>query len=406
MTVMDTLRVALRSIAANKLRSVLTMLGIIIGVGSVIALSALGNADTVGITKQIESLGTNLLTVSSGTGGAGGVRGGFNSQQTLSMQDAQAITADDPDVAYVSPLIQSNAQAVYYANNNAVTVQGTSDQYASLKNLSVAQGRYFSAGEVSRSANVAVLGSDIATTLFQGTGTTPVGATVDVGGLPFTVVGVLTAQDTTGFQNPNDNIEIPVTTAMNEFTGSTFVGEIMVSAITPAAMNQAQQEISSTLRFMHHLSGAQQSDFQINNQATTLSVLSSSTQLLTEVLTGVAAISLLVGGIGIMNIMLVSVTERTREIGIRKAIGATRSTILLQFLVESVALSVVGAAIGLVFGIGGSEIVGWLTHLGNLVTWSPVLLAVGFSLVVGVVFGVYPARKAATLNTIDALRYE
>ncbi len=407
MSMVDTIRVAFRSITANKLRSILTMLGIIIGVASVIALSALGTASTVGITKQIESLGTNLLTVSGGTGsGTGGIRQGFNSQQTLTYNDAQQISADDPDVQYVSPMIQSNAQVVFGANNDSVSVQGTSDQYALLKNLTLESGRYFSAQELTHSANVAVLGSDIAQILFQGTGTSPVGATIDVAGLPFTVVGVLSPQDSTSFQSPNDTVDIPITTAMNEFTGSTMVSQILVSASSPQLMNQAQQEVTSTLRFTHHLGNGAQNDFQIANQATTLSVLGSATQLLTEVLTGVAAISLLVGGIGIMNIMLVSVTERTREIGIRKAIGAKRRTILFQFLIESVTLSTAGAIIGLIIGVGGAELIGILTSLGNLVTPVPIFLAVGFSLLVGIVFGVYPARKAANLNTIDALRYE
>ncbi len=407
MTIQDTIRVAFRSILANKLRSMLTMLGIIIGVASVIALSALGTASTVGITKQIESLGTNLLTVSGGSGsGQGGINRGFNSQQTLTYQDATAISADDPDVAYVSPLINSSAQIVFQANNSSASVQGTSDAYASLKNLTLSSGRYFSSQEVTTSANVAVLGSDLATTLFQGTTTTPVGATIDIAGLPFTVVGVLTSQNASSFQSPNSNVYIPITTAMNEFTGSQKVTQILASATTPAMMNQAQQEITATLRFTHHLGNGIQNDFQIANQATTLTVLGSATALLTEVLTGVAAISLLVGGIGIMNIMLVSVTERTREIGIRKAIGAKRSTILFQFLIESIALSVAGALIGLVIGIAGAFLIGFATQLGNLITPLPILLAISFSLLVGVVFGVYPARKAANLNTIDALRYE
>lgn len=407
MSVVDTLRISLRSIAANKMRSGLTMLGIIIGVASVIALSALGQAETIGITKQIESLGTNLLTISPGAAGVGGVQLGLGSSSTLTYGDAQQIAQNDPGVAFVSPLVQSNTQVVYNANNDSVTVQGTSDQYAEMKGLALAQGSYLTVQNVKDGANVAVLGSDIAQILFAGTGTSPIGATIDIRQIPFTVLGVLSTQNSTGFQNPNDNIEIPITTAMNEFSGSSSVGSILVSAQSPAVMNQVEQEITSTLRFAHHLSASQASDFQIFNQATTLSVLSSTTQLLTEILTGVAAISLVVGGIGIMNIMLASVTERTREIGIRRAVGATRGAILLQFLMEAVTLSVTGALIGgLLLGVGGSELAGRLTHMGNLVTLAPVLYSIGFSLVVGVVFGLYPARKAANLNTIDALRYE
>lgn len=406
MTLRDTLQVALRSIAANKMRSFLTMLGIIIGVSSVIGLSALGEATTLSITQEVESLGTNLLTIYSGSAAVGGVQFGQGTQQTLTYSDAQAIAADDPDISAVSPMVQSNGQALYGPNNDSVTVQATSASYAAMKNLSVEQGAFFSNQEVEQGANVAVLGSDIAQILFANQSVNPIGATIDIRGLPFTVVGVLAQQDTTGFQNPNDYIDIPVTTAMNEMTGSNYVSSIIVSAQSPAVMNQAEQEITSTLRFAHHLSGSTASDFQIFNQATTLSTLSSSTQTLTDMLSGVAAISLLVGGIGIMNIMLVSVTERTREIGIRKAVGAKKSTILLQFLIESVALSVTGALIGLLLGGGGAEVAGALTHVGNLVTAGPVLMSIGFALLVGIVFGVYPARKAANLNTIDALRYE
>ncbi|MCY0901640.1 MAG: ABC transporter permease [Firmicutes bacterium] len=406
MTLRDTLQVAMRSIAANKMRSFLTMLGIIIGVASVIGLSALGEATTISITQAVESLGTNLLTIDSGAAGAGGVQFGQGSAQTLTYADAQAIAADDPDISGVSPMVQSNGQALYGPNNDSVTIQATSADYATMKDLTVAQGSFFTNQEVTQSANVVVLGSDIAQILFANQNVNPIGATVDIRQIPFTVIGVLAAQDTTGFQNPNDYVDLPVTTAMNELTGSNYVGSIIVSAQSPAVMNQAEQEITSTLRFMHHLTGSEASDFQIFNQATTLSTLSSSTQTLTDMLSGVAAISLLVGGIGIMNIMLVSVTERTREIGIRKAVGARRSTVLLQFLIESVALSVTGALIGLLIGGGGSEIAGALTHVGNLVTPGPVLLSIGFALLVGVVFGVYPARKAANLNTIDALRYE
>ncbi len=406
MPIRDTFRVAMRSIFANKMRSILTMLGIIIGVASVIALSAVGTVATHGITAQIEALGTNLLTINSGSASVGGVGAGFGSQPTLLGTDAAAIAASDPDVAYASPMIQSNGQVVYQMNNNSVTVQGVNSDYPMIKNLTVSAGRFFSAQEVARSENVVVLGSDIAQTLFAGTNTSPIGAVIDIKQIPFTVVGVLATQNTIGVQNPNDYVEIPYTTAMNLFTGSPYVNSILVSAQSPSVMTQAQGEITSTLRFLHHLGTGQASDFQIFNQATTLSALSSITTLISEVLSGVAGISLVVGGIGIMNIMLVSVTERTREIGIRKAIGARRQIILFQFLVESVVLSLSGALIGVLIGGGGAELIGVLMKQGSLVSLSSILVSVLFALAVGTIFGVYPARKAARLNTIDALRYE
>lgn len=406
MMMREIFRVAWRSIRANKMRSFLTMLGIIIGVMSVIASSAVGLAAKNSVTKQVERLGSNVLTVISGTASSGGINHGSGSASTLTLSDVFNILNDDPDVVAVAPLVSYGAQVVYGANNTTTTVEGTTPAYVSIRNLTIAQGRMFFPQEVESNANVAVLGSSIAQTLFQGSLSSPVGNVINIRGIPFTVVGVAASQGTNGFQSLDDTIAIPVTTEMNLFTGKQTVNSISVSAASSTVMNQAQREIESTLRVSHQLQRGVADDFQIQSQATILSALGSITTVLTLLLGGVSAISLLVGGIGIMNIMLVSVTERTREIGIRKAIGAKRGVILSQFLLESLTLSLVGALTGLVLGGGTTFVIGRIFQLGNIVSVPAVVLAVFFALVVGIVFGVYPARKASNLKPIDALRFE
>lgn len=407
MSFRETLRTAFRSILVNRMRSFLTMLGIIIGVASVIALSSVGNAATKSVTNQVESLGSNLLTVSPGATQFGGVNFGAGSSSTLTYADSQAIAANDAEVAHVAPIVDvRSTQAVYGTNNTSTSLQGTTADYASVRTTTLSSGSFLLPQEVQNSENVAVLGSEIAQTLFSGYRVNPVGQTIDLNGTPFTVVGVLQSQGSNGFSNLDNQITIPITVAMNVFNGSDSVSTIDVSAVSQANMDQAEQEIESTLRNLHQLRPGQSDDFTIQNQASVLNTLQGVTKVLTMLLGGIAAISLLVGGIGIMNIMLVSVTERTREIGIRKAIGAKRKTVMMQFLVESVLLSVVGAAIGLILGGGGAEIVGAFMKLGNIVSPVSVILSVVFAMLIGIGFGVYPARKASRLNPIDALRYE
>lgn len=406
MNLLEILRVAWRSLRTNKMRSFLTMLGIIIGVMAVILSAAVGIGAKDLVTRQVESLGSNLLTVMPGSTQLGGVNRGQGSANTLTYQDVSTILQQDPDVALATPMVSHGAQVVFGPNNTSTAIEGTDASYPQIKGVGVAAGRFFQPQEVSRSATVAVLGTTVAQTLFAGTGVNPVGQTIDINQLPFTVIGVAAPQGSNGFQNLDNAIAIPITTEMNLLTGNDSVNSILVSAKSATVMNQAQQEITSTLRVAHQLTGNQPNDFSIFNQATILSALGSITTILTVLLAGISGISLLVGGIGIMNIMLVSVTERTREIGIRKAIGAKSSVILSQFLTESLVLSLSGAMIGLLLGGGIAIIGGQAFHLSGLVSLTSVLLAVLFAIAVGVIFGVYPARKAANLKPIDALRYE
>jgi putative ABC transport system permease protein len=406
MPLSETIRIALRSIRANKMRSILTMLGIIIGVASVIALSAVGHGATKQVTQKVEGLGANLLTVSPGADRRGGISFGPGSANALTYSYASIIAEQDPDVASVAPMQQTNAQVVYAQNNTSTSIQGTTANYTQIRSTPMEEGRFLLPQDVVHSSHVAVLGYQTAQTLFAGTGVSPIGQSININNIPFDVIGVMASQGSNGFQNMDDRVIIPITTEMHVLTGKDSVNNISISAASPTVMDQVQQEVEATLRNLNHLGPGQSDNFRIQNQASILSTLSSVTNTLTMLLGGVAAISLIVGGIGIMNIMLVSVTERTREIGIRKAIGAKRGVILTQFLVEAIMLSIGGALIGVILGAGGSELIGQILKLGNLVSLTSVLLAVGSAMTMGIVFGVYPARKASMLSPIDALRYE
>ncbi len=413
MNVRESVRIALRALAANKLRSALTMLGIIIGVAAVIAMMGVGRGASAAVDTQINSMGTNLLFVSPGSTNSNGVRTAQGSAQTLTYEDALALSDPEnaPAVAGVAPEIDTFGQVVYLGSNVNTRVVGVTADYGPVRNYTVDSGDFVTAASVQARSAVAVLGANVANTLFDGSD--PVGQAVRINNISFRVVGVLTAKGGTGFVNQDDQVIVPITTAMtrlqrNRTAAGDAVSMISVQVTDGSQMQAAIEQVSQILRARHHIRG--DDDFTVRSQQDPLSSANQITGVLTLFLGAVAGISLLVGGIGIMNIMLVSVTERTREIGIRKAIGATRGNVLEQFLTEAIILSVLGGLIGVLVGVGLARLISGLA-IGN-VTLQPVigmdtvLLATGFSLIIGLFFGSYPAYRAALLNPIDALHYE
>jgi putative ABC transport system permease protein len=402
-SVIELVRLALARLAVSRLRAALTMLGIVIGVASVIALVAVGNGATSGITSQLESLGTNLLTINPGFTTTGLVRGAAGSSTTLTVADATAIAAL-PGIAAVAPQDQTSQVVIAGLTNTTTTIVGTTAEYAQVRNYEVWQGAFLTPAEVSSGLRVAVLGSTTADNL--NLGASAVGTDISIGGIPYTIVGILQAKGGAGFTNGDDQVLIPLTSVEKYFTGTESVRSISVSVATAAGMTDATNAITAELRTAHNLAPADASDFTITNQAQLLSTVGNVTAILTALLAGIASISLIVGGIGIMNIMLVSVRERTREIGIRKAIGARRSDILLQFLIEALTLSILGGLVGIVAGVVVSAVIDKVAGWPLVIEPVTLGLAVGFSAAVGIVFGVWPARQAAILDPIAALRYE
>jgi putative ABC transport system permease protein len=410
MNIVESVRIALRSLSANKLRSGLTMLGIIIGVMSVIAMLSIGEGAQAAITAQIDSIGTNLLFIRPGSTQQGGVASAEGSAPTLTLEDAQALQGL-PDIVGVSPESDSFGQVVYMGNNAVGRIIGVTPDYLNVMNGAVADGSFISQANVTARTSDVVLGSQIASELFDGA--EPVGQTVRINNQPFRVIGVMQSQGGTGFLNQDTQVYLPITTVMSRLSRGRFRGGNLVSDIT-VKMNSASDqsivtnEISDVLRQRHHI--LFQDDFTIQSQQDILNTATQVTGILTIFLGGVAAISLIVGGIGIMNIMLVSVTERTREIGIRKAVGAHRRDILAQFLTEATILSLGGGIIGILLGMLIARLISGIqlgtSTLNTVVSPSSVVLAVLFSAGVGLFFGSYPASRAASLHPIDALRYE
>ncbi|MDR3541204.1 MAG: ABC transporter permease [Desulfosporosinus sp.] len=406
MNFFESIRVSLRALRANKLRSALTMLGMIIGVAAVIAMVGIGNGATASITSQIQGLGSNLLTVSPGQSNAGGVRGGAGSLTTLTMTDVPKIQAAGSAVKAVAPVASTNAQVVFGSGNTSTSITGTTQDYQFIKNVSMSSGRYITTADVDSNARVAVLGPTTVTNLMGDANATVIGKIIKINNVPFQVIGVTTATGSTGFMSSDDMITAPISTVQERLIGKTTLRSILISAASADVMQTAQDEITVALEQAHKIPAGKADDFTVQNQADILASMQGVTQTLTMLLGGIAGISLLVGGIGIMNIMLVSVTERTREIGIRKAIGAKGNDILLQFLIEAIVLSVLGGGIGIALGTLGSNLIGTALKMTTSISLTSVLVAFGFSAAIGIVFGVFPAKKAAAMDPIDALRFE
>jgi len=397
-----TVKLALRSLMANKMRSFLSMLGIIIGVGAVISMLALGAGAQARVMEQMSAMGTNLLLVRSGQSGQRGVR--TTTAQTLTVEDALAIVDEVPEVAAAAPDVSGKVQAKYLNKNANTTLTGANVPYFDIRNYTVAAGRTFTESEAEGMAKVAVLGADAAKNLFEDAD--PLGETIKVNGMNFRVVGVLKAKGDQGWFNPDDQVLVPYTTAMKQVLGLDHLRGINVQVADGANVQEAETAVAKVLRTRHRLRPGQEDDFHVRNQAEMLEAASTMTQTFTILLGGIASISLVVGGIGIMNIMLVTVTERTREIGVRKAIGARDRDILRQFLFEALLMSGLGGLMGVAAGSGVSAAISRLTQFGTIIEISSVLLALSFSAGVGIFFGYYPARRAARLNPIESLRYE
>jgi len=404
MNIGESIMVALEGIAANKMRAALTMLGIIIGVGAVITMLALAQGASKNMMSRIQSMGTNVLMVMPGRSERGGVRGGFGSTQVLTLDDVTAVEKDCPSVDAVAPQVGGNAQVKYKNQNTNTSITGTTPSYISISNYQMQDGRFFTDAEVKSLKRVAVIGPTTATTLFGDS--SPVGKTIRIRGIQFQIIGLLVSKGSQGFQDPDDQIMIPVTTAMKRVFGVQNIRMITAQAKSMKVMDQASNEISDLLRKRHNIVAGSDQDFMVRNQADIMQMANQFSSMFTLLLGGIASVSLLVGGIGIMNIMLVSVTERTREIGIRMALGARRRDIQLQFLVEALVLSLLGGAVGILFGFLGAWGLSRLPNASVAVSLSSVLMSFGFAAFVGIFFGYYPARQASRLNPIDALRYE
>jgi putative ABC transport system permease protein len=407
---LPSVKIAFRALRVNKMRSALTMLGIIIGVAAVIAMVAVGSGATARIQEQIASIGSNLIIILPGSITSSGIRLGSGNAVSLTDDDAKAIAAECPAIGAVAPVSRGAGQVVYGNANWATGIQGTTPDYLVIRDIQIQSGQAFTTQDVDSAAKVALLGKTVADNLFGGVD--PVGQVIRIKSVPFTVAGTLVpkGQSPTG-QDQDDVVLLPITTAKKKVLGASqanaaSVGSIMVQARGPDQMKAAEEEMRQLLRQRHRLQANQDDDFTVRNLEEVFSAQETSARVMSILLAAIASVSLIVGGIGIMNIMLVSVTERTREIGLRQAVGAKTKDILSQFLVEAVTLSLLGGMVGIVIGGIAAVAISYFAHWSTLISPAVVLLAFVFSALVGVFFGYYPARKAAFLDPIDALRYE
>jgi len=403
------LRVAVSSLTAHTMRTVLTMLGIVIGVAAVIALVGVGTGAQAQVVSQFQSLGSNLVTVTAMPSFGFSQSGLQQSSRTLTMKDVSAIKSLATSVSLVAPLYSTNATVTYGGSTTSTTINGVTEEYATVRNTTVTRGRFLTQEDNDNMAMVVVLGTSVVEDLFGSSDVNAIGETVRINRQNYEVIGVLKSKGQSGPQNQDDVIIMPLRTAQLKLggAGTNTVRSINLQVRTAGEMDLAQAQVTAILRSLHGLATGADNDFLVQNQADILSSVAETSGTFTTLLGSIAAISLLVGGIGIMNIMLVSVTERTREIGLRKAVGAKRSDILTQFLTEAIVISVLGGVIGVVLGVVGAQVITPLLGSSQaIVTTQSVVLALAVSLAIGVFFGLYPANRAASLNPIDALRYE
>jgi len=405
MSLLMTLRIAFKALGRNKLRTALTMLGMIIGVAAVIAMVALGSGATATIEEQIKAQGTNMLTITPGSINAAGVRTGYGNSTKLIPEDAVALR-DLPQIQFVAEGVNTRAQVIYGNQNWSTTIQGTNIDWPTIRAWPMQYGTFFSEEDVKSAAKVIILGTNVSTNLF-GDGIDPTDQTIRVKAQLFRVLGVISSKGNSSVgQNQDDQCLAPFTTVMKKLSGQIFLNNIIAATASADDVQPASDAISDLLRTRHGITPGDPDDFTVQSLEDVIALRTQSTSTMTSLLAGIAGVSLIVGGIGIMNIMLVSVTERTREIGLRMAIGARGYDVLLQFLIEAVVISSVGGAIGIATGYGVSEFVKYYQNWPTLIPVNAIVMAVGFSAAVGVFFGFYPARKAAGLDPIEALRFE